>query len=315
MNRCMTLVLSAFAFAGLVQAQSVQRAADMKQQMQTLSSATVTVLVDNMAGGDLALGEWGLAFLINTDRDQILLDTGGGKTLLGNCRALDVDLAKTQAIVISHGHGDHTDGLDSALNVCKSPNLFVHPTAFEKKYYRGPSGINFFTFPLTREQLSHRTRKLVETKEPTIICGGVMVTGQIPRVNDFEDTGLRGILFLDSSLTTEDPILDDQAIFFRVPEGIVILLGCGHSGLVNTMEYVGKLTGEQHIYAIIGGTHMLSASEPRLQKTVEALKKYDVQKIMLSHCTGIRSFAKLANALPNKCSWPACETVIKFGKR
>lgn len=308
MNTYTKLVISAFACAVSVQAQSVQGAANL----QILPRATVTVLVDNMAGGD-ALGEWGAAFLIETDEDQILFDTGGGQVLLGNARAVDVKLAKTKAIVISHGHGDHTGGLDSALNVCKPVDLFVHPAAFETKYFRGTSGAVAFTFPFTRQQLSGRVRKLIETKEPALIRNGVMVTGQIPRLNNFEDTGLRGHVFLDSTLTTEDPILDDQAVFFRVHEGVVIMLGCGHSGLVNTMEYIYKLTGEQHIYAVIGGTHLISASPARMQKTVEALRKYDVQKIMLSHCTGVRAYAELANAFPGRCSWPASGTVIKFG--
>jgi 7,8-dihydropterin-6-yl-methyl-4-(beta-D-ribofuranosyl)aminobenzene 5'-phosphate synthase len=309
MNKFMKLVMSAFACAGLIQAQSVQEAAH-----QILPHVTITVLVDNMAGG-YVLGEWGLAFLVETDQDQILFDTGGGMTLLGNSRILDVNLSKTRAIVLSHGHDDHTMGLDSALDVCGIVDLYVHPAAYVPKYYRINSGIASFTFPSRLQQISRRVRKLIETREPTVIPGGMIVTGQIPRLNDFEDTGLRGIVFLDSSLTAEDPILDDQAVFFRVPEGIVILLGCGHSGLVNTMDYVSKLTGEQRIYAVIGGTHLLGASSSRIQKTVEALQKYDVQKIMLSHCTGVRAYAELAKAFPGRCSWPASGTVIRFGKR
>jgi 7,8-dihydropterin-6-yl-methyl-4-(beta-D-ribofuranosyl)aminobenzene 5'-phosphate synthase len=142
-----------------------------------------------------------------------------------------------------------------------------------------------------------------------------MVTGQIPRVSDFEGTGVREDAFLDESMTTPDPILDDQAVFFRVPEGVVILLGCGHAGLVNTMAYVSELTGEPRIYAVIGGTHLLSASPARMQKTVEALRKYDVHKIMLSHCTGVQAYAELASALPGRCNWPASGTIIKFGRR
>jgi 7,8-dihydropterin-6-yl-methyl-4-(beta-D-ribofuranosyl)aminobenzene 5'-phosphate synthase len=85
--------------------------------------------------------------------------------------------------------------------------------------------------------------------------------------------------------------------------------------LVNTMKYVSELTGEQRIYAVIGGTHLLNASPVRMQKTVEALRKYDVQKIMLSHCTGVQAYAELATALPSRCRWPASGTKIKFGGR
>ena len=109
---------------------------------------------------------------------------------------------------------------------------------------------------------------------------------------------LRESAFLDKKMRTPDPILDDQALLFRVPEGVVILLGCGHSGLVNTTAYVSELTGEQRIYAVVGGTHLLSASPARMQKTGQALRKYDVQKIWLSHCTGVQAYAALASALP-----------------
>jgi 7,8-dihydropterin-6-yl-methyl-4-(beta-D-ribofuranosyl)aminobenzene 5'-phosphate synthase len=161
--------------------------------------------------------------------------------------------------------------------------------------------------------LRGRIRTLVETRAPTLVCDGVMVTGQIPRVNDFEDTGVADYAFLDERLRTPDPILDDQAVVFRVTEGVVILLGCGHAGLVNTMQYVGELLGERRIYAVVGGTHMASASPSRLQKTIEALKKYGVQKIMLAHCTGVQAYAELAKAFPGRCSWPASGTRIQFG--
>jgi 7,8-dihydropterin-6-yl-methyl-4-(beta-D-ribofuranosyl)aminobenzene 5'-phosphate synthase len=315
MKNHITLGILALALTSLLKAQPAQLASEPKQSLTVLSHATVTVLVDNMAGGGSVLGEWGAGFLIETDQHQILFDTGGGEVLLGNARALQVDLTKTEAIVFSHGHEDHTGGLEKALTLCKSADLFVHPAAFETKYWKEDSGAVSFTFPIPREQLLHRVHKIVETKAPTLIRDGVMVTGEIPRLNDFEDTGIRGFVFLDSSMTTEDPILDDQALFFRVPEGVVILLGCGHSGVVNTIEYVSKLTGEQHIYAVIGGTHLLNASPSRMQKTIESLRKYDVQKIMLSHCTGVRAFAQLANAFPGRCSWPASGTRIKFGAR
>jgi 7,8-dihydropterin-6-yl-methyl-4-(beta-D-ribofuranosyl)aminobenzene 5'-phosphate synthase len=168
--------------------------------------------------------------------------------------------------------------------------------------------------PLSRGELSRRVRRLVETKEPTLVCDSAMVTGQIPRLTDFEDTGVREYAFLDQQLTKPDPILDDQAVFFRVPEGIVIVLGCGHAGLVNTMQYVSKLLGEEKIHAVIGGTHLLGASPRRMQKTSEALRQFGVQKIMLSHCTGLEAYAEFAVTFPGKCNWPASGTHIRFGR-
>jgi 7,8-dihydropterin-6-yl-methyl-4-(beta-D-ribofuranosyl)aminobenzene 5'-phosphate synthase len=307
------LGLSLLVLAASVGAQ--QQATAAREALPVLPRATVTILVDNMAGRGPVLGEWGGAFLIETDRHRVLFDTGGGRVLLGNARALGVNLGKIEAIVVSHEHSDHTDGLASALEASGPVDLFVHPAGFDTRYWKEGSAAEAHRLPFTREQLRQRVRTLVETKGATRVRDGLMVTGQIPRVSDFEDTGLRAYAFLDEALTTADPILDDQALFFRVPEGVVILLGCGHAGLVNTMAYVSELTGEPRIYAVIGGTHLLRASPARLQKTAEALRQYGVQKVMLSHCTGVQAYAELAAALPGRCSWPASGTVISFGAR
>jgi len=304
-----------FVLIAPVLAQLLQQTPKGKEALVVLPRVNVTVVVDNMAGGGPIRGEWGAAFLVETDKEQILFDTGGGRVLLGNARALDVNLSKTKAIVISHEHGDHTGGLDSALSACGHVDLFVHPAGFDTRYWKDGSHAESHTLPFSRQQFMQRVHNLVETKGPTRVGGGLTVTGQIPRVCDFEDTGVSQYAFLDEKLTAPDPILDDQAVFFRVPEGVVIVLGCGHAGLVNTMAYVSELTGEKRIYAVIGGTHLISASPDRLKKTAEALRKYDVQKIMLSHCTGVRAFAELASAFPGRCTWPASGSVIKFGGR
>lgn len=301
------------AFIVPAQARSLQQAPEQKLELKALPHVNVTVLVDNMAGSGPVLGEWGLSFFIETDQRRILLDTGAGHAFLGNTRALNVDLAKTDVVVISHEHDDHTGGLEQILQASGPVDLYVHPEAFAMRYWKEGSQAFKHSMPLSREQLRHRVRRLVETKGPMLISDGVMVTGQIPRVSGFEDTGVTEYAFLDENLKVPDPILDDQSIFFRVPQGVVILLGCGHAGIVNTMHYIAGLLGEQRIFAVIGGTHLLAASPGRLQKTIEALKQYDVQKIMLSHCTGVQAYVELAKAFPGRCSWPASGTRIQFG--
>jgi 7,8-dihydropterin-6-yl-methyl-4-(beta-D-ribofuranosyl)aminobenzene 5'-phosphate synthase len=315
MNRCVTLGGLTLVLIGSVQAQAPQPAPEGKLAMEVLPRVSVTVLVDNMSGSGPVLGEWGVALLIETGQNQVLFDTGGGRTLIGNAQALEVDLSKTDAIVISHEHADHTRGLETALNACRSVDVFAHPAGFDTRYWKDGDRAAPHHLPLTRLQPGARVRKIIETKEPTLIREGLMVTGQIPRVSDFEGTGVSDRAFLDRSLRTPDPILDDQAVFFRIPEGVVVLLGCAHAGLVNTLRYVSDLTGEQRIYAIMGGAHLIGASPERMRKTVEALRKYDVQKIMLSHCTGVKAFAELSSAFPGRCSWPASGTRIQFGRQ
>jgi 7,8-dihydropterin-6-yl-methyl-4-(beta-D-ribofuranosyl)aminobenzene 5'-phosphate synthase len=283
------------------------------EPLAVLPHVDVTVLVENMAGGGPVLGEWGLSFLIETGSQRILFDTGGGQTLLGNVRSLNVDLGKIDAIVISHGHDDHTGGLEKALDACGPVDLFVHPAAFTTKYWKENSRAVPDVLPISRDQLRLRVRNLIETTKLAPVCAGVMVTGQIPRLTTFEDTGVREFAFLDAELKIPNPILDDQAVFFRVPEGVVILIGCGHSGVVNTIQRVSELTGGQKIYAVMGGTHLLNASPLRLRKTIEALRRFSVQKILLCHCTGIDAYAEIAKAFPSRTSWPASGTRVRFG--
>lgn len=282
-------------------------------ELATLPRVDITVLVENMAGNGTELGEGGLSFLVETGNHRILFDTGGGQTLLGNARSLGVDLSKIDAIVISHGHDDHTGGLGKALEACGPVDMFVHPAAFTTRYWKEGSRAVPDVMPFSRDELRRRVRNLVETVNPTSVCEGVMVTGQIPRLTSYEDTGVRDLAFLDADLKKPNPMLDDQALFFRVPEGVVILLGCGHAGVVNTIRYVSGLVGGQKIFAIMGGTHLRNASPLRLQKTIETFREFDLQKVMLCHCTGIDTYAEIAKAFPGRLSWPACGTRVRFG--
>ncbi len=281
--------------------------------LPVLPKVDVTVLVENMAGGGPVLGEWGLSYLIEAGKYRILMDTGNGVTLFENAKYMEVDLTKLDAIVISHGHGDHTGGLPKVLETCGRVDLFIHPDVFAPRFIKEGSQVIKEEWPIPRDQLRERVRNLRETAKPTPVCEGIMVTGQVPRVTSYENTGLRGIVFLDPALKNEDLILDDQAVFFRVPQGIVILLGCAHAGVVNTIEYVSKLTGEPKIYAVMGGTHLIAASPDRMTKTIEAFRRFGIQKIMLAHCTGLDAYAQLAAAFPGRCSGPAAGSHVRFG--
>jgi 7,8-dihydropterin-6-yl-methyl-4-(beta-D-ribofuranosyl)aminobenzene 5'-phosphate synthase len=126
------------------------------------------------------------------------------------------------------------------------------------------------------------------------------VTGQVPRINNFEDVG--GDFFLDENSQKADELFDDQTLFIESARGLIIVLGCAHAGVVNILNYVAELTNQGHIYAIIGGTHLLNASSERIELTIEAIKRYNVQQVCLAHCTGSKAVAEFRNTFAEQCA-------------
>jgi 7,8-dihydropterin-6-yl-methyl-4-(beta-D-ribofuranosyl)aminobenzene 5'-phosphate synthase len=134
------------------------------------------------------------------------------------------------------------------------------------------------------------------------------VTGQVPRTTDFEDTG--GDFYLNSACTQPDPILDDQAVFFDTRDGTVVLLGCGHAGVVNTLRHVKELTSGRPIHGVMGGMHLINASPNRLDRTVETFRQFDLGILAPAHCTGARAQARLLSEFPD--IWEPCSAGTRF---
>ncbi|MGB8690269.1 MAG: MBL fold metallo-hydrolase [Microcoleus sp.] len=272
------------------------------------TSFVLTVLVENTASGRGILGEHGLSYLIETGESRILFDTGQGLVLKHNAKQLGISLQNLDAVVLSHGHYDHAGGLMIVLDECNLTKLFLHPSALQPKFSnRGEIGS-----PIQdRETLENKFSQLIWTDKPTEIISVVYVTGSIPRLHPLEDTG--GYFWQDSQHDKVDLLLDNQALFIDSPEGLVVVLGCAHAGVINTLNYITQLTEKEKIYAVIGGMHLLNASSDRLQATAETLTKYDVQIIGANHCTGMTAIAFLWHQLAGKCIICPVGTRLKFG--
>jgi len=273
----------------------------------------ITVLVENTAQGADVLAEHGLALWIEADGHRILFDTGQGKVLRHNARQLDIPLDTAETVVISHGHFDHTGGLKDVLDTNEQTSVCLHPAALERKYARekAPPHRDIGIPGLDEEALRRKAQSLIWTRGPTRLIDGVSVTGEIPRRNPFEDTG--GPFYRDELCTDPDPLTDDQALYIETPAGLVVLIGCAHAGVVNTLDYIAELTGRAPVCAVLGGMHLVRANRERLAATVAALEQRGVRRVGAAHCTGMRATTYLWAQLPNECFECSVGSVFAVG--
>ncbi len=261
----------------------------------------ITVLAENCVERPGLLAEHGLALWIEAGSQRVLFDTGQGGVLVNNAYRLGISLDRVDAVVLSHGHYDHTGGLVDALRGTRPAAIYLHPEAMKPKVIRNQDGTSREVGmpPAAAESLQRHRDRLVLTDQPTPVAPALMVTGPVPRVTDFEDTG--GPFFLDPKCRKPDPLTDDQAVFFESKQGTVVLLGCAHAGVINTLRFVRRLTGERPIHAVLGGMHLVGASPQRLTATIDALRALNPGSLGPAHCTGRTATAVLWESLPDRC--------------
>lgn len=276
------------------------------------STVTVTVLAENTVAQRGLLAEHGLAFWVEAEGRHILFDTGQGLVLSHNARALGLDLRTADAVVLSHGHYDHTGGLAEVLaGLGPDARVYVHPQALCARYHRGPSSVRPVGMPQPAvEALRGLGPRCQPVTAPTRILPGVMLSGKVPRRHSEEavDEGFR----LDAAGLEADPIADDQALVLHTPSGAVVLLGCAHAGVVNTLEQVRELAGGQRVRAVLGGMHLRAASPERVAWTVAALRRFDPHALCPMHCTGMAATVALWTAFQDRCVPGAVGTTWTF---
>ena len=261
---------------------------------------SIAVLVENNSALPDMQAEHGLSFWIETAGSRILFDTGQGCAFAQNADVLGVPLDKADAIVLSHGHYDHTGGLSCAMEQARSARIFIHPESLMPRYSRHADGtMHSVGMPEdVRNVLKEVPERIVWTLKPVEIASGIWVTGPIARDAPFEDVG--GDFFLDASADMPDPIVDDQALWIATSGGIIAIVGCAHSGIINTMNAISGLSGAREFRAVIGGLHLRSAGPARLSATADALTQFHSPMLYPAHCTGAGSVRYLSERLPGR---------------
>ncbi len=253
----------------------------------------ITTLSENTANyGSLA--EWGLSILVEVDETRILMDTGPSFSAVHNAQLMGIDLSTIDYIVLSHGHADHTGGLREVLKIKGEVEVIAHPDIWAAKHVqRNKEGVQYNGIPFLREELESRGAKFKLVREPVHITEQVMTTGEIPMFSGYEE--IESNLFVkEVGMLHPDPLADDLALIIDTDFGLVVILGCAHRGIINTVRHAQNLTGKELVYAAIGGTHLFRASEKRLEKTIADLREIGIQRLGVSHCTGFHASARLA---------------------
>ncbi len=270
-----------------------------------------TVLCENYVTGNTgAIAEHGWAIFLETSHGNFLFDTGQGKAIINNTRIFKINLSTIKAIMLSHHHYDHTGGLLDVLSVTGPVDVYAHPDLFKESFSirnRKPVHIGI---PFSRSVLENRGARFhLETIWQEIVPG-LSLTGEVPRKTDFEN-GDKNLVINTSNGFEQDIIIDDQTLILETEKGLFIILGCAHSGLINIINYAIEQTGQSHIHAIIGGTHLGSVSNEQQEESIKALKQFDIDKIGVSHCTGLKASMRLAQEFGEKFFFCNVGTVIE----
>lgn len=307
----------------------------------------VTLLVDNERGSPGLRAQWGLSVWIETPEARILLDSGLNDVFARNARALGIALDEADAFVLSHGHGDHGGGVARAVESAPAAGIVLHPGALSPRYWLSRTG-KVDPIGLQDPSLAALwgvTERVTWALGPVEVAPRVWASGPIPRRHPLEEAERN--FFLDHACTVRDQVVDDQAVVVETDAGLVLLLGCAHAGVVNTLDHVrrtaaareearpgasatGRVAGDRRapragnrrlplagdclprVRAVVGGMHLLHASPARLRATSDALRAAGVDLVAPVHCTGKRGKRHLRATLPDAYADCATGSVLEF---
>ena len=272
----------------------------------------ITTLSENTAGMGDFLAEWGLSILVETDDMNILLDTGKSISVPFNADTLGIDLSCVDRIVLSHGHYDHTGGLFDVLRrMGKWVDIIGHPDIWADKYTNREGQYRYIGIPYQRQWLENQGATFTHSSEPVKLADNIMTTGEILMKTDFESVA-SALLVRGDGGYHQDQILDDLAIIIMTEPGLVVILGCAHRGIINTLYQARQQTGVDKVHTVLGGAHLVGESEEQVWATIAALRELDVQRLGLCHCTGLPAASLIAQEFGERFFFNVTGTVTEL---
>jgi 7,8-dihydropterin-6-yl-methyl-4-(beta-D-ribofuranosyl)aminobenzene 5'-phosphate synthase len=279
------LLLFVVLCASVSMAQPVPSAPAQVKQLK------VTILSTMLA--DEGIGEWGFAALVEADGHRLLVDTGARpNTVLSNLHDLKLDLSDVDEVVLTHNHGDHVGGLLTLRHefMQRTPKALSVAHVGKGIFYSRP-GVDGKEHNATlklRQEYEASGGKFVEHDQPAELFPGVWITGPVPRKYPEKNWSDVGKVQTPSGLV-EDTIPEDQSVVINTAKGLIVISGCGHAGIVNTLTFAEAQFPKIPVYAILGGFHLYAATDQQVDWTSDKLKDFGVQYFMGAHCTGINT--------------------------
>ena len=256
----------------------------------------IYTLAEDYAGYESPfLAQHGISFLIEYKGRKVLFDAGqNADPILHNMELLGLNPRDIDYVFLSHCHYDHTGGLIGILKETgRKVPIVAHPTIFRKHFVTKPY-LRHVGIPFRREEVE-KYGELFLTAEPFQIIEGMYSTGEITEKEEFERGTLEVYTLRDGRIVV-DELRDDMSIAVKTPEGLVVVSGCSHAGIISIVKHSMRLTGEKKVRAVIGGFHLIDAGEERIRRTVEAFKELGVKEVYTGHCTGLKAEAAFLKA-------------------